>query len=196
MPDDTAFPELLSRVRAGDPAAAEELVRTYETAVRVAVRARLTDAALRRRLDASDICQSVLCSFFARAAAGQFDLEEPAQLVALLVRMAKHKLSDQVRHHRRDCRDVRRTEAVPDDESAGAAAPSRLVAGRELLEAVRARMTTDERAVADRRAAGGTWDEIASELGGTADARRKQLTRALDRVGAELGLDPLGADVA
>jgi hypothetical protein len=32
--------------------------------------------------------------------------------------------------------------------------------------------------------------EIASELGGTAEGRRKQFTRALDRIVEELGLDP------
>jgi RNA polymerase sigma-70 factor (ECF subfamily) len=185
---DPSFADFLRRVRSGDAAAAAELVRRYETAVRVAVRARLTDAGLRRRLDTSDVCQSVLGSFFARAAAGQFDLAEPAQLVALLVRMARHKLADQVRHHRRDCRDVRRTERASGDKLAHAAAPDRLAAGRELLAEVRARLTADERAVADRRGAGATWDEVAAELGGTAEARRKQLTRALDRVAAELGL--------
>ena len=38
-----------------------------------------------------------------------------------------------------------------------------------------------------------SWPDIAAELGGTPDARRKQLARALDRVAAELGLeDELG----
>ena len=43
VPDDSRFNDFLHRVRAGDAAAAEELVRRYESAIRVAVRVRLTD---------------------------------------------------------------------------------------------------------------------------------------------------------
>ena len=53
------FGDLLTRVRAGDPGAAEELIRKYEPVIRVTVRARLTDSRLRRVMDTMDICQSV-----------------------------------------------------------------------------------------------------------------------------------------
>jgi DNA-directed RNA polymerase specialized sigma24 family protein len=65
-------------------------------------------------------------------------------------------------------------------------------AGRDLLDALRARLTDEERALADRRGLGQTWPEIAAELGGTPEARRMQLTRALDRVAPELGLEESG----
>jgi DNA-directed RNA polymerase specialized sigma24 family protein len=67
--------------------------------------------------------------------------------------------------------------------------PSRLVAGRDLLEQFQRRLEPDERALSDRRAEGWTWPEIAAELGGTPEALRKKLARALDRVAWELGLD-------
>ena len=76
------FAEFLRRIRCGDPEAAQELVRRYESTIRLAVRTRLTDPALERQLDSADICQSVLASFFVRAAAGQYDLADPGQLVA------------------------------------------------------------------------------------------------------------------
>ena len=82
------FEQLIGRVRAGDADAAAALVKEYESAVRIAVRIRLSDPALRRQLDSVDICQSVLASFFFSAAAGKYDLHDPAQLVALLTRMA------------------------------------------------------------------------------------------------------------
>src|SRR4029077_17738171 len=91
--DDQFFDELLQRVRCGESAAAYELVRRYESAIRVAVRTHLSDPALRQQLDSVDICQSVLASFFLRAAAGQYDLHDPAQLVALLTKMARNKLA-------------------------------------------------------------------------------------------------------
>ena len=58
------FAEFLRRIRCGDSEAAQELVRRYESTIRLAVRTRLTDPALKRQLDSADICQSVLASFF------------------------------------------------------------------------------------------------------------------------------------
>jgi RNA polymerase sigma-70 factor (ECF subfamily) len=51
----------------------------------------LTDPRLRRVLDTVDVCQSVLGGFV-RAAAGQFDLEQPEQLVKLLTTMARNRI--------------------------------------------------------------------------------------------------------
>src|SRR5262245_48907026 len=97
MDEDTTFPDLLRRVRAGEQEAATELVRRFEPAIRRAVRIRLVDARLKGLLDSMDICQSVMGSFFYRAALGQFDLERPEDLVRLLVTMARNKLADQAR---------------------------------------------------------------------------------------------------
>src|SRR5262249_31237363 len=52
--------EWLRRVRAGERAAAAELVRRYEPQIRLEVRLRLRDRRLRRLFDSTDICQSVL----------------------------------------------------------------------------------------------------------------------------------------
>jgi RNA polymerase sigma-70 factor (ECF subfamily) len=191
MSDPNPFVEFLRRIRAGDARAAEELVRQYESAIRVAVRTRLTDPALKRHFDAEDVCQSVLASFFVRAAAGQYDLNNPAQLVALLVRMAHHKLAGRARFHRRQRRDAHQAaglEALAGQAAAGPS-PSQVATGRDLLEALRSRLTPEERAVADRRGAGQSWEEIAAALGGTAAGRRMQLKRAIDRVAPDLGLE-------
>ena len=67
--------------------------------------------------------------------------------------------------------------------------PSRIAIGREMLDAFRGRLTAEERRVADLRSQGCEWAEIARELGGTPQARRKQLARAVDRAARELGLD-------
>jgi RNA polymerase sigma-70 factor (ECF subfamily) len=194
MSEPPTFDEFMRRVRSGDARAAEELVRRYETTIRVTVRTRLTDPALKRRFDSVDVCQSVLASFFVRAAAGQYDLADPSQLIALLVRMAQNKLAWQARFHRQQRRDARQAAGL--EEAAGQAAaapgPEQAAAGRELLEALRDRLTPEERQVADRRGAGQEWAEIATALGGTADGRRMQLKRALDRVAPELGLEDDG----
>jgi RNA polymerase sigma-70 factor (ECF subfamily) len=171
----STFRDLMRRVRAGDGDAAAELVRVYEPAIRRAVRVRLVDSRLERLFDSMDICQSVLASFFVRAAAGQYELDRPDQLQRLLAGMARHKLIHQIRRQQADRRDFRRRDAAGPDEMAGDdTTPSEVVAGRDLLRAVRERLTPEERH---------------AELGGTPEALRKRLTRALDRVTGELGLE-------
>jgi RNA polymerase sigma-70 factor (ECF subfamily) len=190
--EEAPLDELLARVRAGDTGAAAELVRRYEINIRVAVRTRLTDAALRRQFDSEDVCQSVLASFFVRVGLGQYDLTSPADLIALLVRMTHNKVVSRVRFHCRERRDVHRT--GPDaagqlERLTGGDDPVRVASGRELLGAVQAEMDDEERAIAGLRAQGCTWAEVAERLGGTAEGRRKQFGRTLDRVTAKLGLD-------
>jgi RNA polymerase sigma-70 factor (ECF subfamily) len=189
-----AFRDLIVRVRSGDARAAEELVRRYEPAIRLAVRVRLTDPALRRRLDSTDICNSVLANFFVRAAAGQFELEQPAQLLRLLTTMARHHVTNlALKHHaaRRDCRRLQRGEPDAETFVDPGPSPSQVVAHRELVEAVRQKLSPDERRLAEQRALGRSWAEIAADVGGRPDALRMRLARALDRVVAELGLPEL-----
>ena len=195
MTDESTFADFIRRIRAGDEQAATELVRRYESAVRIEVRMRLADSRLRRILDTMDICQSVLASFFLRAAAGQYDLERPEQLVRLLVTIARNKVAYQARRRQAQRRDQRREVAVerPGQEPAATdPSPSRIVAGRELLAELRRRLTPEELRVADLRAEGRQWAEIAAVLGGTAQARRRQLARALDRVADQVGLEGRG----
>ena len=84
MPEQSQFRDLIRRVRERDQEAAGELVRRYERAIRRVVRIHLRDDRLRRVLDSMDICQSVLASFFVRAALGQYGLDSPEQLLRLL----------------------------------------------------------------------------------------------------------------
>src|SRR6516225_6737145 len=97
MPEATDFNALVRRVRAGNSDAARELVQQYEPAIRRVVRLQLRDSRVRRLLDSMDICQSVMASFFVRAASGQYELEKPEQLLRLLVVMARNKLASQSR---------------------------------------------------------------------------------------------------
>jgi RNA polymerase sigma-70 factor (ECF subfamily) len=186
------FRALLRRLRAGDADAATELVQQYEPAIRRIVRGQLTNSRLGRLIDSADVCQSVLANFFVRFGAGQFEVEEPQQLLQLLLTMARHRLRDQVRKQQAARRDQRRLAADGDAALQGVAddaTPSRIVAGRELLEKVRQELSPDERRLADQRGLGWGWAEIAAEVGGTPDALRMKLNRAVDRVAQRLGLD-------
>jgi RNA polymerase sigma-70 factor (ECF subfamily) len=198
MSESGDFAEFVRRIRAGDAQAAEELVRQFEPLVRREVRLHLEDSRLGRTFDSEDVCQSVLCSFFVRAAAGQFELNQPDNLPQLLVRMARNKMASAARRQSRQRRDYRRQAGGEALQAAAASSPtpSRLVAGRELLERFRELLSSEERQIADLRAAGLEWAAVAEQLGGTAQARRVQFARAAQRAGRQLGLDDAPDDEA
>ncbi len=192
MSDEKGFADFIQRIRSGDEAAAAELVRKYEPLIRREVRFHLEDSRLTRALDSIDISQSVLASFFVRAAAGEYDLDQPNQLAGLLVKMAHNKLASQARRQLSLKREAYRVEVEPDvlgripDE---ADTPSQHVSGRELLETFCAKLSAEELRISELRSSDLTWEQIAGQLGGTPHGRRMQLTRAIDRVAQELGLD-------
>lgn len=191
----TPVGEMLSRVRGGDAAAAEELVRTYEPELRRAIRVRLTDARLRRLVDSIDICQSVLAGFFVRTAAGQYDIQTPEELLKLLVTMARNRVIDWARRSQADRRDGRRDVSIEGEDgqqmqfASNEPGPASVLISRELLDQVRSRLTPEELKLMEQRAEGLDWNQIAAETGDQANAVRMRLTRALDRVAEELGLE-------
>src|SRR4051812_44024068 len=190
MQPDPSFDDLIRRVGGGDEEAAARLVRDFEPVIRRVIRARLRGSRARSEFDSMDVCQSVLAAFFVRAAAGEYDLKGPDDLIKLLLTMTRNKVAEKMRRQHRLRRDSRRTvggvEAM--DPAGRDPSPSTVVAGKELLEQTRLRLSEEERQLVELRGQGLSWDEVAAALGGTAGARRNQLSRALDRVAQELGL--------
>jgi RNA polymerase sigma-70 factor (ECF subfamily) len=137
-----------------------------------------------------DISQSVFASFFVRTALGQYDLESPEKLLRLLVNMSRNKVAHHVRQEGAARRDYRRVAAT---SAEGAAAtgpdPGQQAATKELLQEFRKRLSPDERQLAEARAAGQTWWQIAAEQGASAQALRKRLSRAVERIAEDLNLD-------
>ena len=192
MSEASTFEELIRRVRAGDQDAATLLVRRYEPAIRRAVRFRLADARLGNLFDSMDICQSVLRSFFVRAASSQYDLETPEQVLSLLTAMARNKLASQARKQRSLRRDNRRASSISEGGSrlvAPGDSPSAAMVVLDLQQEVRRRLTPDEWQLLDLKNQGLDWATIAVRVGGNAETLRRKLARAIDRVVEELGLD-------
>jgi RNA polymerase sigma factor (sigma-70 family) len=186
------FALFISKIRAGDEDAARELVRRFEGVIRREVRLRLDDRRMSRVFDSVDISQSVFVSFFTRASSGQFDIERPEQLVGLLIGMARNKLAHQVRRQkarRRDTRLTARTRVDEMDVVSNTPGPSELASDHDLIDHVRLRLGEEERQLVDLRAEGWEWSEIAGRLGGSVQARRMQLSRAVNRVAKALRLD-------
>jgi len=180
------FSALLGCARAGDADAATELVRRYEPELRRYVRIRLTDSRLRRFVDSVDICQSILGRFFVGFFAGKYELRSSQQLIALLLRMAKNEVCDQIRKQRAarrggrafDASALHSVEALADS----ALSPSEQAASGELVEKMLQQLPSDERLLAERRMAGFGWAELAAELHTDSEVLRKRLVRAMRRL--------------
>ncbi len=191
MPDIADFADFLRRIRAGDDAAAEELVARFEPLIRREARMRIADDRLNRAFDSVDVSQSVLAKFFSRASTGGYELSQPEQLTRLLVTMARNRLNSRARRERCQVRDVRRLAAKPGvlDEVADARpSPCEIVSRKEQLDRVKSSLTEEELAIFELRSIGLSWDEVATQLGGNVQARRMQLSRAIDRLERELSL--------
>ncbi len=174
MSEGIPFVELIRRVRAGDENASTELVRLYEPIIRVAEHVRLNDPGLRRLFDSMDICQSVMGNFFVRAAAGQFELEKPGQLINLLVTIARNRVTNHALQQQAARRNHRRREknsSQCDELVDRGPSPSEVMSGKELVEACRSRLSPEMREVAELRTLGHSWPEIAAKLGRTPNAR-------------------------
>jgi RNA polymerase sigma-70 factor (ECF subfamily) len=191
MPDDAAFVDLIGRLRAGDERAAAEVVRRFEPALRLAVRVRLSNPALRRRLDPQDICQMVLATFFTRAARGRYELTGPGRLLKLLTTMARNQIHRQVRAlraRRRGGHLTQKAHLQEGDLVDPGPDPTQEVAHGELLELFHRRLSAEERWLKEQRGLGRTWAVIAAEIGANPDALRMRYNRKVSQVARELRL--------
>lgn len=192
MAAEPQFHNLIRRVRRGDSDAARELVERFGPHIRRVARFELRDARLRRLLDSEDVWQSVAAAFFVRAAAGEFDLESPRDLLNLLSTMARNR----ARRHfekegaaKRDFRRVAHLETGAQAPRAPGPTPSSLASHREILSLFLARLGSEEQRIAELRAEGLAWSEIAALLGESSEVLRKRLTRACECAARELGLE-------
>ncbi|MBY0457172.1 MAG: sigma-70 family RNA polymerase sigma factor [Gemmataceae bacterium] len=176
---------LIDRIRAGDREAAGELIERYGEEVKAAVRAVLTRGnRLGTRLDPSDVLQSAVRAILS-GNAGSAAVEDDR---AYLLGAALNRLRD----HGRKFEALKRNPAWPgaavvrEGGTEGVEDPSpsplRALVGREQLDALRNALSPAERWLADARAEGLTWSEIAADAGKAPDAVRKQFARALARV--------------
>lgn len=188
MADDKRFQRLIQLVRQGDETAAEAVVRAYEPHIRRVVRIRMEDPVLRKALDSMDICQSVLASFFLRAATGQYEIDTPQQLVKLLAVMTRNKIQDWRRKQLAACRDRRRDNPIGNSDHlvVDAESPSQAAAAKELYQQALELMSETERDLVQQWACVASWEQIAKDGGASPDAVRMRIRRCVDRVARQL----------
>jgi RNA polymerase sigma factor (sigma-70 family) len=179
----TILQHALAAVQAGDEAAAEGLVVCLEPQLRAAARRHLYDARARRVADSTDICQTVLIDFLKRLGEDrEFHLDTEAQLMGLLVRIARNKICDLVRHEQRQVGGLPDNWDCPDPQST----PGRRAERADLVRAIKSRLTGLELEWFNQRALGRTWEELAEQFNCPASTLRVRLDRAIARVRQEL----------
>lgn len=186
MPHMPSFADWLARVRAGDPAAAAELVVLFTPRVRRFVRTRLAHVHIARLVDPQDVTQEVLGTFFARVDAAWPPVGTAGELAALLVAIARNKVRDQMRRYAAARRDHRRTAGPAGDDldrvESRDPTPSTVMAWKELYARAFAHLSADERVLFEDRLHGRTWADIAAARGVTTGVLRQQLHRAVVRI--------------
>jgi DNA-directed RNA polymerase specialized sigma24 family protein len=126
-------------------------------------------AGFRRKVDPEDVVQSVMRTFFRRAAGGEFELSSWDNLWALLAHITCCKTSNCVKHFLRQRRDAGRESEPGDGVSLDPVSldpsPEDLAALTELLHAMLDPMPEDQREIVAHVLLGRKDEEVADLLG-------------------------------
>jgi RNA polymerase sigma-70 factor (ECF subfamily) len=160
----------LARIKAGDEAAARELLTRYEAEVRLVVRRQLPRL-LRSRFDSLDFLQSVWGSFFRRVRSGPAEFEDSRHLVAFLARAAKNKVIDEYRRAASRKQDMHREEPLwtdgtrPKEVAADIDTPSELAQANEVFIRLSELLPAERRTILELKAEGLSSRDIGERLG-------------------------------
>lgn len=156
---------LLDKWRAGDRTAAEQVFLLYEPYLRMVVR-RALPRRLRAKFDSVDVVQSVWVHLLRGLEHSGREFADSAHLQAFLVRVARNRLTDGVRRHRRA---LEREQLLADGESQAAQAPgprpSEIIQADELWNRMLALCSPEHREVLALRRQGLRRTEIAARTG-------------------------------
>jgi RNA polymerase sigma-70 factor (ECF subfamily) len=188
------FADLLARARQADPEATAQLVRQYESKIRLVARV-LLGPALRPYLDSVDLVQSVHRSLMLGMRNDKFDLANPEQLVALALTMVRRKVARQWRRSQRQQRlqtgssDSGNLPQVLASLSSPEPDPARAAQSNDALQRLCNNLDATERRIMDLRFQGYSTAEIAADLGLNPIALRVRMTRLRQRLRADGVLD-------
>jgi RNA polymerase sigma factor (sigma-70 family) len=189
MGDDASI-HLVSRWRAGDQRAADELFRRYAEQLVGLTRRRLS-AKLAHRIDPQDVVQSVYRSFFSGALAGRYDLQRGGDLWRLLVGITLHKLYRQIERLKAAKRAFDREQALGGDDNlwgipaeilARGPSPLEAVALADELEQFMSQLEPVHRRMLELRLQGYGREEIAAQT----ERSERTVRRVLERIKQQL----------
>jgi RNA polymerase sigma factor (sigma-70 family) len=162
----TGDDDLLDRWRAGDETAAEEIVRRHGQDLLTVVRRRLSSS-IGRRLDADDVVQSALRSFFVAVRGGRFTAENGGDLWKLLSTITLNKLNKLVRFHSTEKRSMLREQSLETTShtNPNELSPLEAIAFAEQLEQLLLLVPENRRPILELRLEGHDLDTIAQRVG-------------------------------
>lgn len=164
--------------------AAEEIVRRHAADLLAVVRRRMS-AALTRRVDAEDVVQSALRSFFVAARAGRFNTDRGGDLWRLLSSITLNKLSKLIRFHTAGKRAVRHDRGdggLEFGDRPGDLSPLEALAFVEQVEALVMSVPEERRLIVEMRLEGHDLESIAAAAG----CSQRTVRRVLEDVRAAL----------
>jgi len=174
--------EFLDRVSRGNPSAAAELDRRYRQRL-----CRLVQGAfggnIRRREDPEDVVQTVLRTYFRRAAQGEFQIADSSDLWALLAKITRGKVLKRAEYHHAAKRRMDAETDLPAELGGGRdPEPADAAIAAELVERTLQGLEPRAGEIFQLRLAGCTEKEIAVELSCTRAEIRLQLKRIQKRL--------------
>jgi DNA-directed RNA polymerase specialized sigma24 family protein len=176
---DTDFDQFVSAIRSGDDQAAEELLQRYGDYLRRMIRIRLSHYPLDHLIESGDILQTILKDFFREMGIGKYVFTNPDSLRRFLVVMARNRIVSKSREEKHHTGHIPDSWDTPDERRDSLAS----VDHSELIEVIRNHLTKEECWLFDQhKIIGRPWMDIAASIGGTPEALRMKLTRALSRV--------------
>ena len=182
--------DLLERWRDGDEEAAEVMFERYVARL-VGLARTWISPALRRRLDAEDIVQSVYRTFFRNAREDRYVLKRSGDLWRLLVGITLKKLHRQIEFHTAAKRSIRNEDSIRltgmsvwinAEAVASGPTPAEAVSLIEELDRVVSSLTSLQREIFEKYLEGLSIEEIARQV----ERSERTVRRALEKVRTEL----------
>ena len=173
MAERDSFEDVMTRLRAGDQAAAREIFQRFVGDL-IRLARRQFDATLRRKVDPEDAVQSAYKSFFLRYGEGKLEVNDWNNLWGLLTIITLRKCLDRVKYHRAGRRNVQREAAAQSgtlgtepwwEAVAREPTPEEAAVLAETVEQLLRSLEEEERPVLEMSLQGFTTQEISERLG-------------------------------
>ncbi len=184
-PDDGTFSPI---EMTGADVPIEVLWNQFGDQLRRRARTRLRQYGLSGQAESMDICNDVMADLARRHAQQPLRCDD---VLAYVLRAIDHQVLDTFRTLARQCRDFRRLETTPLDDSrrmAIQATPSQIAVRREVLDKVRSMLDDEDRQALEMMLENRNWNEIGEAIGMRPDTARMRVRRAIARVRDELGV--------
>jgi RNA polymerase sigma factor (sigma-70 family) len=177
--------DLLQAIRSGDADAVRQFIARYGARWRERVAVRGVVKRLQGRLDSQDLMQSVLLKAVEAIQANRVQFADEEELHRYMITLGRNRLRDKLRRLNAAKREGQRRQAPPAALEAvrqSSPSPSAEAAVKEQVARVEAVADPAELGLLRDRANGASLEELARQIGTTADAVRKRLERIRTRI--------------